>query len=82
MKHKYKERVSQLQSSINFQKIHEMKYLKQDINRKKIMFAKRDATTKMLRSQSASTIVGEELNKMKTKPETNSKANDQGCRSN
>lgn len=35
--------------------------------RQKTMLAKRDATIALLRSQLASTIVGEELNKMRKK---------------
>lgn len=65
MKKQYKVKVAKLKSTINFAKVNQIKYLSQDIRRKKNMLTKRNATITMLKSQLANTLVGEELNRMK-----------------
>ena len=62
---KYKKRVSMLQSAVDFQKIHQIKYLHQDINRKKNTIAKKNAIIKSLQSQVANTVVTEQMNTIK-----------------
>ena len=65
MKDGYKKKVKKLRSAINYQKIHQIKYLNQDIVRKRNTIAKKEATIKKLKSQLSNSVVAEQLNAMK-----------------
>ena len=74
MKRKYKKRVSQLRFAIDFQKIHQIKYLNQAILRKKDTIAKKNAKIQSLKAQLANTVVAQQMNEMK-KAAKNSRRN-------
>ena len=65
MKRKYKKRVSQLWSAIDFQKIHQIKYLNQAILCKKDIIAKKNAKIQSLKAHLANMVVAQQMNEIK-----------------
>ncbi|KAK6185672.1 hypothetical protein SNE40_007853 [Patella caerulea] len=67
MKQKHKKKVLKLQSKINYQNLHKIKYLNQEINRRKLSNQKKDNKIKQLKLQLSETALAKELTKTKQK---------------
>ena len=65
MKVNYKERIAGLRSKINYAKLYQVKYLNQDITRKKNTIAKKQAEIASLKAKLHSTDEYKELNELK-----------------
>ena len=61
MREKHKEKLAALRSKINFQRIHEMKYLNQDIVRKNLALAQKDNKIRELRAKYSKKALAQEL---------------------